>query len=150
MKKEVKAAGNIKEILVDKINRSEWWHVPPQDPDSYNKRGKFLASTYHRAEFYGRPNDIPDKVFITNPVYGFSEKEILDQLFIGNDNGNLLDEIVNSKKDLYQKRIRLDAKMFKKAKSLGHDAIVLMARTGRKELERNRKPSSIELNLLNV
>jgi len=150
MKKEAEVVGKIKEILVDKINRSEWWHVPPQDPDAYNKRGKFLASTYHQAEFYGRPNDIPDKVFITNPVYGFSEKEILKQLFSENDSSYLLDKVLKGKKYWYQERIKLDAKMFKKAKSLGHDAIVLMARTGRKELERNRKPSSIELNLLNV
>ncbi len=143
MKKEVKAVGGIKEILVDKINRSEWWHVPPQDPEAYNKRGKFLASTYHQAEFYGRPNDIPDKVFITNPVYGFSEKEILKQLFSENDSSYLLDKILKSNKYRYQERIKLDAKMFKRAKSLGHDAIVLMARTGRKELERNRKPCSI-------
>lgn len=136
MKKEVKDVGQIKEILVAKINRSEWWHVSPQDPDAYNKRGKFLASTFQQAEFYGRPNDIPDKVFITNPVYGFSEKEILEQLFPGNDNGYLLDEIVNSKKDRYQKRIKLDAKMFKKARAFGYDAIILMTKTGRKELEK--------------
>jgi hypothetical protein len=124
--------------------------VPPQDLDAYNKRGKFLASTFQQAEFYGRPNDIADKVFITNPVYGFSEKEILKKLFPGNDGGYLLDEIAKRKKYWYQERIKLDEKMFKKAKSLGYDAIVLMTRTGRKELERNRKPNSIELNLLNV
>lgn len=50
----------------------------------------------------------------------------------------------------YQKRIRLDAAMFKRAKSLGYDAIVLIAAVGRKELARNRKPRAIELNLLNV
>lgn len=156
---------NIKEVLTDKINKSEWWHVHPADPDAYSKRGKFLASTYQQAEFYGRPNDIPDKVFIISPVYGFSEKEILLKLFPGERNNRFLKEYKKFKsrafqpsaKDdykhveyWYQRRIRLDAAMFKKAKSLGHDAIVLLTRTGRKELERNRKPSSIELNLLNV
>ena len=139
---------NIKEVLTDKINKSEWWHVPPQDPKAYKKRGKFLASTYQQAEFYGRPNDVPDKVFITNPIYGFSEKEIIAQLFPGNDNDFLLDSLENG--GSYQERIELDAAMFKKAKFLGHDAIVLMIEAGRKELERNRKPRSIELNLLNV
>ncbi len=156
---------NIKEVLINKINKSEWWHVTPADPDAYSKRGKFLASTCRQAEFYGRPNDIPDKVYITNPVYGFSEKEILLQLFPEERNNPLLKEYERMKledqafsakgaykyaKNWYQERIKLDAAMFKKAKSLGYDAIVLMGRTGRKKLERNRKPNSIELNLLNV
>ena len=50
--------------------------------------------------------------------------------------------------DWYQKRIALDAKMFRKAKFLGCDAIVLITLTGRRDLKRNRKPRSIELNLL--
>src|SRR3990167_415638 len=111
MNKEVKTDGEIKEILVEKINRSEWWHVPPHDPDAYNKRGKFLASTYQQAEFYGRPCDTPERVFISNPVYGFSEKQILDQLFFGNDNGCLLDKFEEERNNWYQERIELDAKM---------------------------------------
>lgn len=155
---------NIKEVLINKVNKSEWWHVTPADHDAYSKRGKFLASTYQQAEFYGRPNDIPDKVFITNPIYGFSEKGILLKLFTGENNRFLkehkkmiLEDQKPSAKDdykhvgnWYERRIRLDVAMFKKAKSLGYDAIVLMGRTGRKKLERNRKPNSIELNLLNV
>lgn len=156
---------NIKKLLIDKINKSEWWHVTPRDPQAYKKRGKFLASTYRMAEFYGRPNDIPDKVFIMNPIYGFSEKEILLQLFPRKHNNRLLEEykkmrstdllasakyVYKHVENWYQKRIRLDAAMFKRAKSLGYDAIVLIAAVGRKELERNRKPRSIELNLLNV
>jgi len=146
----VKIDEKVKGILVGKINKSEWWHVPPQDPDAYNKRGKFLASTYQQAKFYGRPNDMPERVFIANPVYGFSEKEILDQLFPGDNNNLLLGKILNSKRDWYQKRISLDERMFKEAKSLGYDAIVLLGSSGRKELEMNRKPRSIELNLLNT
>lgn len=156
---------SINEVLIDKINKSEWWHVTPVDPDAYSKRGKFLASTYHQAEFYGRPNDIPDKVFITNPVYGFSEEEILLKLFSGEPNNRFLkahkkmvkeDQRLQSQGDYkyakqwYQERISLDAAMFRKAKSLGYDAIVLMTKKGKKELERNRKPNSIELDLLNV
>ena len=140
---------NVKEALMDKINKSEWWHVTPGDPDAYKKRGKFLASTYQQAEFYGRPNDVPEKVSITNPVYGFSEKEILTQLFPEVDNSSLLDNFADEDY-CYQQRIELDAAMFKKAKSLGYDAIVLMTQYGRKALERNRKPHSIELNVLDV
>lgn len=150
MKKEVKTAEEIKEILVDKINRSEWWHVLPRDPEAYNKRGKFLASTYRQAEFYGRPCDIPERVFISKPVYGFSEKELLDQLFPGKNNSYFLDKFEEHRANWYQERIELDAKMYRMAKYLGYDAIVLVGRTGREELERNRKPYSIELNLLNV
>jgi len=140
-------AKDIKKILIDKINQSEWWHVPPRDPDAYAKRGKFLASTYQQAEFYGRPNDIPEKVFISNPLFGFSEKEIIKRLFPDNHAVFHLKEVENEA-ECYQKRIGLDAKMFRKATLLGYDAIVLMTLTGKKELERNRKPCSIELNLL--
>jgi hypothetical protein len=44
--------------LVRHINRKAWWHVPPRDPRAYEKRGKFLASSFREAEFYGRPHDI--------------------------------------------------------------------------------------------
>ena len=140
---------DIKAILTDKINKSEWWHVPPRDPDAYNKRGKFLASTYQQAEFYGRPRDIPDRVSISNPVYGFSEKEILMKLFPSGYNTLLIKEEEGGR-FWYQRRINLDARMFKRAQSLGYDAIVLMSPTGKKELEKNRKPRSIELNLVCV
>ena len=72
---------HIKDILIEKINKSEWWHVPPRDRDAYKKRGKFFASTYKQAEFYGRPNDVPEKVLISNPIFGFSKVEILRSLF---------------------------------------------------------------------
>ncbi|MDD5107911.1 MAG: hypothetical protein PHC29_00150 [Candidatus Omnitrophica bacterium] len=137
----------IKEIIVDKINKSEWWHVPPQDSRAYSKRGKFLASTYQQAEFYGRPSDTPESVFISNPIYGFSEREILMQLFPNGHNMQLLDQLENEK-FWYQERIDLDAKMFERAKFLGYDAIVLMTPSGKKDLKKNRKPRSIELNLL--
>lgn len=72
---------NIKNVLIEKINNSEWWHVPPQDPEAYKKRGKFFASTFLQAEFYGKPNDNSEKINIKNPIFGFSEFEILEQLF---------------------------------------------------------------------
>lgn len=63
------------EKLVRHINRKHWWHVPPQDPQAYLKRGKFLASTYAEAEFWGRPLDEPQKVRIQRPLVG-DEKTI--------------------------------------------------------------------------
>lgn len=58
------------EKLVAHVNRKNWWHVPPQDPKAYRKRGKFLASTYREAEFWGRPLDEPQKASISRPLVG--------------------------------------------------------------------------------
>ena len=119
--------------------------MTPSDPDAYLKRGKFLASTYFQAEFYGRPNDIPNKVQIKNPLYGFSEKEILKRLFPSDWKGMMLDDDCG-----YEARIALDVLLFRKAKELGYDAIVLIASNGMKYLKKNYKPHSMELNLLHV
>lgn len=136
---------NLKKILVDKINKSVWWYVTPQDINAYKKRGKFLASTYAQAEFYGRPNDVSEKVFINNPIYGCSEIEILKNLFP--KNYKKLFSKVNDDASGYSYRINLDAKMFRKAKRMGYDAITLLGNNGIEYLSRNRKPHSIELNL---
>lgn len=136
---------NPKLILIEKINKSNWWHVVPQDVNAYKKRGKFLASTYVQAEFYGRPNDVPEKVSISNPIYGCSEIEILKNLFP--KNYKRLFSTVNNGVGGYSSRINLDTKMFKKAKKIGYDAIVLLGSNGIKYLSKNRKPHSIELNL---
>lgn len=133
----------IKSTLIRKINQSIWWHVSPRDTKAYKKRGKFLASTYHQAEFYGRPNDVPCKVKIINPMYGFTEEEILMQLFPSD-----WEKLILSDGASYEDRITLDARMYCKAKALGYDAIVLIGRSGRKSLMEKRKPYSIELNLL--
>jgi hypothetical protein len=138
-----------KELLVAKINNSCWWRVPPADSDAYKKRGKFFASTFSQAEFYGRPNDEPERVNIGNPVYGFSEMEILEKLFTSEQIRKLgFKDIENgSGPNWYKKRIALDRKMYLRAKKLGYDALVLMTPQGKKDLQRNRKPRSIELNL---
>jgi hypothetical protein len=39
--------------IVALVNRKAWWHVPPQDPMAYGKRGKFFASSFSEVEFYG-------------------------------------------------------------------------------------------------
>jgi hypothetical protein len=139
-----------KETLIAKINNSCWWHVPPGDSDAYKKRGCFFASTFAQAEFYGRPNDQPDRVNIKNPVYGFSEMEIFEKLFTSERIANLaLKDMENSiGAGMYKKRVALDRKMYVRAKQLGYDAIVLMTSQGRKDLQKKRKPRSMELNLL--
>lgn len=135
-----------KKILINKINHSLWWHVPPRDANAYEKRGKFLASTYKQAEFYGRPNDISEKVKISNPIYGTSEINILKILF-PMDYKKIYAFLLGDCKNWYKRRIRLDSKMYQKAKSMGYDAIVLLGSDGNKYLMKNRKPHSIELNL---
>jgi hypothetical protein len=56
--------------LISHINRKAWWHVPPADPFAYRKRGKFYASSFREAEFWGRPVDQPEQVRISNPLVG--------------------------------------------------------------------------------
>ncbi len=138
-----------KEMLIAKINNSSWWHVPGSDSDAYKKRGKFFASTFAQAEFYGRPNDVSERVNITNPVYGFSETEILAKLFTSEEIAKLglKDMETATRTNWYEKRTALDRKMYLRAKKLGYDAIVLMTPQGRKDLERKRKPRTMELNL---
>lgn len=143
-----KSMVKIKDILIEKVNKSDWWHVLPSDKFAYQKRGKFLASTYHQAEFYGHPNFDPEKVKISNPVFGFSEQEILKTLFGQTAKAKMLKN--HDDDNFYKTRIALDAEMFQKAISLGYDSIVLICKSGRKALMQNRKPNSIELNLLNV
>ena len=137
----------LKKILIEKINNSDWWHVPPCDPEAYKKRGKFLASTFRQAEFYGRPHDVPDRVFINNPIFGFSEKAILKKLF-PSEYRMLYSTLLKETKNWYQHRINIDARMCQKAKQLGYDAIALIGSNGKKYLEKNKKPNSIELNVL--
>ena len=138
---------NYSEILIEKINKSHWWHVPPQDPGAYKKRGKFLASTYSQAEFYGRPQDVAERVQISNPLWSDSELEILKILFPDSYQEKHDAVISADDHDYYEQRITLDRQMYERAKELGYDAIVLLGSTGIRELAKNRKPRSIELNL---
>jgi hypothetical protein len=56
--------------IVAHVNRKAWWHLPPQDPMAYRKRGKFFASSFAEAEFYGRPlgSGMLKTVFEERPV----------------------------------------------------------------------------------
>lgn len=142
----------LKEFLVRKINAGEWWHVAPSDPDAYKKRGKFFASTYSQAEYYGHPNDVPKRVTINNPVFGFSEEQIWKQIVPSYKDNKLMMDILNDTNDenWYGRRITVDTMMFSAAKKLGYDSIILICQSGYKALLKNRKPTSIELNLLDV
>lgn len=139
----------LRNLLIRKINASEWWHVKPSDPKAYDERGKFLASTYLQAEFYGKPNLGSECVHILNPVVGCSEYEILRQLF-GMRAKALFQSVTEERGDWYRRRVRLDGLMYHKAKELGFDSIVLISDSGKRELQVGRKPGSIELNLLNL
>lgn len=138
----------MKKILIEKVNRSKWWHVKPKDKNAYKKRGKFLASTFRQAEFYGRPNNGFEQVEIKNPVFGFSELEILKKLFDNKIAKIELEKINVDDDNFYKNRITLDSKIHNKAKELGFDSIILMTEQGKKSLKNGRKPNSIELNLI--
>jgi len=142
----------LKDFLIRKINAGEWWHVMPCDPDAYKKRGKFYASTYLQAQYYGKPTDTPEKVTVNNPVFGFSEEQIWEQIIPSRKDNKLMMDILNDTNDenWYERRITVDAMMFSAAKKLGYDSIILICQSGYEALLKNRKPRSIELNLLDV
>jgi hypothetical protein len=128
------------EGLVAHVNRKKWWHVPPADPAAYKKRGKFLASSFAAAEFYGRPLDDPQKVKIARPLVG-DERTISRALRIPPQHeGMSLKEIATH-----------DARWRKAALKKGFDAILLMAPKCFAEWKAAGKiPRSLELNILEV
>lgn len=132
-----------KEKLIARINRKDWWHVPPTDPKAYEKRGMFLASTFREAEFWGRPLDEPIRVNVTNPIIGDEptiETELLGApaTYPGDDDPKLL-----------QWRWKLDSQLKKAAVAKGYDAIVLLSASGYAKFEAEGKlPVSMELNIL--
>jgi hypothetical protein len=127
--------------LIRHINRKAWWHVPPMDPQAYEKRGKFLASSFKEAEFYGRPNDIPERVVIAAPVIG--DDRYIETALIGR---------VESALDMsVPKRLALDAKLRRAALRRGFDSIVLLTSKGFQSLRRSGViPRSIELNVVDL
>ena len=130
----------IYERLVAYVNRKDWWHVPPVNPDAYKKRGKFLASSFEAAEFYGRPLDEPQKVVISKPLVG-DEKRIGSVLGIHPQyDGMTLEQIAAH-----------DAKWRNAALKKGFDAILLMSPKCFTDWKTTGKvPRSLELNILNV
>ena len=139
----------LRERLIGHINRKDWWHVPPRDPQAYRKRGKFYASSFKEAEFWGRPLNEPLRVTVANPLAGH-ERRIERHLF-----GKVLSRRVLARakpgREWMEARWALDARMKSVALTMGYDAIVLMHPGAFEAYERtDRMPRSIELNILEV
>jgi len=127
--------------LIRHINRKAWWHVPPMDPRAYEKRGKFLASSFREAEFYGRPNDIPERVAIVAPVVG--DDHYIETTLIG--------RVESSPNMSVPKRLALDAKLRRAALRKGFDSIVLLTPNGYRQFKNGgRIPRSMELNIVEL
>lgn len=127
--------------LITHINRKKWWHVPPRDRSAYRKRGKFFASSFREAEFWGRPLDKPEKVKIARPLIGDGES-IEMKLFARR---------ISRQGMTAQERWVLDGKMKRAAMAKGYDSIVLMTPKGISEFKvSGRMPRSVELNVLDV
>ncbi|PYT58189.1 MAG: hypothetical protein DMG35_18670 [Acidobacteria bacterium] len=126
------------EKLIGFVNRKDWWHVPPVDPGAYRKRGKFLASSFEAAEFWGRPLDEPQKVIVAKPLIG-DERTISKVLGIAlQHDGMTLKQIAAH-----------DALWRNAALEKGFDSILLMAAKCFAEFKASGKiPRSLELNLL--
>jgi len=127
--------------LLARINRKDWWHVPPADPKAYQKRGKFLASTFREAEFWGRPLDIPVRVRVNSPIIG--DEPAIETELLGAPSVSPRDDSPK----MLEWRWRLDARLKKAALAKGYDSIVLMSRSacGRFTAE-GKIPLSLELN----
>ena len=131
--------GHLQQLIVH-VNRKNWWHVPPVDSTAYRKRGKFLASSFEAAEFYGRPLDEPQRVVVAKPLIG-DEQRISRVLRIPPQcDGMTLKQIAAH-----------DALWRNAALKKGFDAILLMAPKCFAEFKTSgRIPSSLELNVLRV
>ena len=124
--------------LIAHINRKNWWHVTPRDPRAYWKRGKFLASTYAEAEFYGRPNNQPEKVCICSPLVG--DKNTIEKRLLG--------RVIGFEGMAVKRRLALDARMKRIALQKGYDSIAVLAIPHYKKFRTEGKiPRSIELNV---
>jgi hypothetical protein len=129
------------QALIAHINRKGWWHVKPADAGAYEKRGKFLASSFQEAEFYGRPGDQPEKVLITSPLVG--DNDTIERKLIG--------RIESYPEITVRKRFALDAKLRRAALRKGYDSIVLMSKPGFQKFKSEGKiPRSIELNIVDL
>jgi hypothetical protein len=127
--------------LLARINHKNWWHVPPSDPSAYSKRGKFLASSFREAEFWGRPLDEPQRVAVSKPLIG--DEETIEKKLFGRR--------VSTEDITMEERWKLDAKMRRAALRKGYDSLVLMTSKAFAEFQSTGKlPRSMELNLLNL
>jgi hypothetical protein len=129
------------EKLIRHINQKVWWHVPPTDPRAYEKRGKFLASSFREAEFYGRPGDNPERVVIASPLVG--DNDAIERTLLGRVESDLNMGA--------RRRLALDAKLRRAALRKRFDSIVLLTPKSFRALkEKGMMPRSIELNILDL
>jgi hypothetical protein len=120
------------------VNRKNWWHVPPRDTAAYRKRGKFLASSFSEAEFWGRPLDEPQKVSVVRPLVG--DEQTIEKTLFG--------QRLSTEEMTIDARWKLDAKIKKAALAKGYDAVVLMTAKAFSELKaKGKMPRSLELNV---
>jgi hypothetical protein len=129
--------------LIAHVNRKSWWHLPPMDPKAYTKRGKFLASTYDEAAFYGifgAGKPLEQRAKIAKPLVG-DEKRIARVLGIPPQyDGMTIEQMATH-----------DARWRNAALKKGYDAILLMSPKCFAEWKANGKiPRSLELNVLKV
>lgn len=129
----------LREKMIAHVNRRAWWHVPPLDPDAYRKRGKFLASSYREACFWGRPLNDPQRVMIANPLVG--DEATIERRLFGRQ--------VSTPESSIAERFKLDMKMKTAALARGYDSIILSSPASYARFRsRGRVPRSLELNLL--
>jgi hypothetical protein len=127
------------ERLIAFVNRKAWWHVPPRDPNAYRKRGKFLASSYGEAEFWGRPLSDAQKASIAKPLVG--DGATIERALFGR---RISDDSMGM-----DRRWGLDARMKTAALAMGYDSILLMSPQGFRRFRSTSKvPRSLELNIL--
>ncbi len=129
------------QTLIEHINRKRWWHVKPSDARAYEKRGKFLSSSFQEAEFYGRPGDQPEKVIIASPLVG--DNDTIERKLLG--------RVESHPEITVRARFALDGKLRRAALRKGYDSIVLMSKPGfQKFKSKGTIPRSIELNIVNL
>jgi hypothetical protein len=127
------------EKVIALVNRKKWWHVPPRDPDAYRKRGKFLASSFAEAEFWGRPLDEPLRVTASRTLFG-------DELTIEKA---LFGVRMSYEGIAMEARFGLDKRIKRAALAKGYDSILLMSpRAFQRFRSIRRLPRTLELNVL--
>lgn len=129
--------------MIFHINKKEWWHCPPSDFNAFQKRGKFFSSSFREAEFWGRPLDVPQHVFVSNPLIGDEDNIEIELL------GHPTAKPNAGAFDVLEWRWNLDKKMKEAALTKGYDAIALVTpKAFTSFVQQGKIPRSIELNIL--
>ena len=121
--------------LVAYIKAHKWWRTALPSKTAIKARGVFYASSFHEAEFYGRPLDTPFMLEVISPLFG-DESHIMEMLELPLPPDNISGK----------ERFALDAEMLKRARGLGYDSIALMTPAGYWDyLVKGKIPRSIEI-----